>query len=77
MQNMFNDISGFMFTWDDMCQAVGKLKTDKAFAGQFKSEHLLHGSPKLIVHLQILYNALLQHCYVPVDLLHGTMTPII
>ena len=53
------------------------MKTGKASGGYIKSQHVFHGSPKLAVHLHILYNGLLQHSYVPRDFLSGTVTPVI
>ena len=39
--------------------------------------HFLLGSGELLRHLQTLFNAMLQHSYVPTDFLRGTITPIV
>ena len=44
---------------------MSKLKAGKASGSTIKSEHLMHGSPLLVVHLQLLFNAMIQHSYVP------------
>ena len=60
-----------------MVDAISKLKTGKSSATFVKAEHILNGSPKLVVHLHILFNAMLQHGYVPSDFLKGVITPLI
>ena len=42
-----------------------------------KAEHILYGSPKLAWHLHLLFNAMIQHCYVPQEFLNGIITPLI
>ena len=42
-----------------------------------RPEHVLFGSEELIVHLQILFNSMIQHGYVVRDFLQGTITPIV
>ena len=37
----------------------------KATASFLKPEHILYGSPKLACHIHLLFNAMIQHCYVP------------
>ena len=74
----FNDsIRPYFFSWSDMLNIVSKLKTGKATASFVKPEHILYGSPKLIVHLHLLFNAMLQHSYVPNEFLNGLITPLI
>ena len=70
-------ISPFVFTWDDMLNAVVKLKVGKATSSFVKAQHIFHGSPKLMIHLHILFNSLMNHGYVPHEFLCGTITPII
>ena len=67
----------YFLTWDDMITITGKLKIGKCYNSFIKAEHILNGSPKLIVHLHILFNGFLQHGIVPTHLLHGTITPIV
>ena len=56
---------------------MSKLKAGKASGSTIKSEHLMHGSPLLVVHLQLLFNAMIQHSYVPSAFLKGVITPIV
>ena len=70
-------ISQFLFTWRDMMDMFSKLKAGKSYAGFVRAEHILHGSPKLAVHLHLLYNTMLQHSYIPTQLLRGTISPLI
>ena len=37
----------------------------------------MHGSPKFMTHLHILFNALLLHGFVPNDFVKGTISPIV
>ena len=65
------------FSWQDMLTAISKLKVGKASAGFVKSQHIFLGSPKLAIHLHLLYNGLLQYSYVPYDFLQGSVTPVL
>ena len=56
---------------------AGKLKLGKSSNSFITAEHILYGSPKLMVHLHILFNAFLQHSIVPGDFLKGTISPVI
>ena len=70
-------INPFLFTWDDMLNAVIKLKLGKATGSFITAYHVFHGSPKLLIHLHILFNSLLCHGYVPHEFLCSTITPVI
>ena len=70
-------ISPHLLTWDDMKLIAGKLKLGKSSNSFITAEHILYGSPKLMVHLHILFNAFLQHSIVPGDFLKGTISPVI
>ena len=70
-------ISPFFITWDDMLDVTSKLKQGKSTNNFLKAEHVLHGSPRLIVHLHILFNAFLQHSIVPDDFSQGTISPVV
>ena len=60
-----------------MITISGKLKENKSTNSFLTAEHILHSSPKLAVHLHLLFNALLQHGYVPSGFLKGTISPTI
>ena len=76
-EHKHDSIRPMLLSWADMLSVVSKLKTGKASASFVKAEHLLHGSPKLIVHLHILFNAMILHSYVPTEFLNGVITPLI
>ena len=78
----FNDhISDDLFehylSWDNMVQIMSKLKAGKASGSFIKAEHILNGSPTLVIHLHLLFNSLIQHGYVPSEFLLGVISPII
>ena len=75
--HVHDDISQYFFSWPDMVDMISKLRTGKSYAGFVKAEHVLHGSPKLTIHLQILFNAMLQHSHIPTLLLRGTISPLV
>ena len=56
---------------------MGKLKPGKSSSGPVKPEHIFHGSDKLVLHLHLLFNAMIQHGIVVDDFLKGTITPIV
>ena len=70
-------ISDYFLTWDDMMEAVAKLRLNKSTSSFLKAEHILNGSPQLIVHLQLLFNSMLQHSYVPLEFLSGVIVPLV
>ena len=72
-----DDIRGYLLSWSDMTELVSSLKTGKSSSGKIRNEHILYGSPKLLVHLQILFNFLIQHSYVLQDFLKGEISPIV
>ena len=76
-KHSMDSILPYYITWPEMMDAISKLKTGKASATFVKAEHILYGSPKLVAHLHILFNAMLQHSYVPVDFLKGVISPLI
>ena len=75
--HIHDDISCYFFSWSDMEDLVSNLRPGKSYAGFVRAEHILHGSPKLLIHLHILYNAMLQHSYVPTLLLRGNISPLV
>ena len=57
--------SDFYFSLIDMIDKVSRLRSGKSYVGFIMAEHVMHGSPKLMIHLQILFNAMLQHSFIP------------
>ena len=76
-EHINDDISQYFFSWDEMKEMIVKIKTGKSYVGFVRAEHILHGSPKLLVHLHLLFNAMLQHSFVPSSLLRGNITPLV
>ena len=76
-EHVNDSISNFYLSWNDMLDVMSKLKTGKSSASFIKAEHILYGSPKLAWHLHLLFNAMIQHSYVPQDFLNGVITPLI
>ena len=72
-----DNISPYYATWSDMLDIAAKIKLGKATAGLLRPEHFLFGSVNLLCHLQILFNGMLQHSYVPSAFLAGVITPIV
>ena len=56
--HLHDNISQFYFSRLDMEDMISKLREGKSYAGFIRAEHIIHGSPKLFVHLFFL------QCYV-------------
>ena len=76
-EHIHDSISPYFASWSDMVNVVGKIKSGKASSGPIRPEHLFHGSPKLLFHLHLLFNAMIQHGIVVDDFVKGTITPIV
>ena len=50
-----DSIAAFYLSWNDMITISGKLKVGKSSNTFLTAEHILHGSPKLAVHLHLLF----------------------
>ena len=70
-------LTPFYLTWYEMVEVLSKLKTGKATSTFLKAEHILLGSPKLAIHLHLLFNAMIQHSYVPKEFLEGVISPLV
>ena len=76
-KEMFFRQRSIYLSWYDMTFVLQKLKTGKATSSFVKPEHILLGSPRLAVHLHLLFNSLIQHSYVPHEFLRGVITPLV
>ena len=76
-EHIDDDISPYLLSWADMIIIAKKIKLGKANAGSIKPEHFIHGCPSLLRHFQCLFNAMIQHSFVPTEFLKGTISPII
>ena len=72
-----DSLESVYLSWRDMLDVMSKLKTGKASASFLKAEHLLYGPPQLVHHIHLLFNAMIQHCYVPCEFLGGVITPLV
>ena len=70
-------INDYYLSWSEMLDVMSNVKAGKATASFVKPEHILYGSPKLVIHLHILFNAMIQHSYVPSEFLNGVISPLI
>ena len=75
--HLMDDISHYFFTCRDIIDVTTALKPGKAYVGRIKAEHILHGPPKLLIHLQILFNAMQQHSFIPSLMLRGNISPLV
>jgi hypothetical protein len=76
-QHSSDDISEYFCSFRDIQTVVGKLKCGKSTATFLRAEHVMNSSYKLLVHLSILFSAIIQHGYVPVKFLKGVISPIV
>ena len=60
-----------------MVDIAANVKLGKSSSGLIRPEHVLYGAPELMQHFHILFNGIIQHGYVPVEFLLGTITPIV
>ena len=72
-----DDISPYFISWSEFLGCIAKVKSGKATGNFVKPQHLLHGSPLLAIHIHLLFNAFIQHEYVPNEFLQTVVTPII
>ena len=72
-----DSIKHLLLTWPEMLDVMSHLKAGKATGSFVKPEHVLYGSPKLVWHLHLLFNAMIMHSYVPSDFLKGVVSPLL
>ena len=62
----------------DLCQrALRKMKLNKSPGfDNISAEHLVYGGPTLYIHMCLLFNAMMQHCYVPQDFGLSLIVPL-
>ena len=71
-----DDISPYYVTWSEMVDIAARIKIGKSSSGVLRPEHFLLGAPELLRHLQVLFNGMLQHSFVPTEFVNGVITPI-
>ena len=72
-----DDISPYYLSWDEMIDVARNIKLGKATGGVIRPEHFIYGCPELFLHFQHLFNGIIQHGFVPIDFLSGTISPIV
>ena len=70
-------IQPFFISWSEFLLCLSNVSTGKATGGFVKPQHLLHGSPLLSLHLHLLFNAFIQHSYVPQEFLCTVVSPVV
>ena len=59
-------------------KCIGNLKRHKAaYLDNISSEHLIYGGPQLTVHMTLLFNSMIHHCFVPNDFCNGVILPLL
>ena len=64
-------------SWAEMIDVMSNVKIGKSSAGSIQPEHIIHGSEKLVLHLHLLFNCIIQHGCIVSDFLYGTISPVV
>ena len=64
-------------SWSEFLDCISNVSTGKASGGFAKPYHLLYGTPSLALHLHLLFNAFIQHSYVPQEFLCSIVSPVV
>jgi len=65
-------------TVEDVGKCISKMKLHKvAYLDNITSEHLIYGGPHLAVHLSLLVNSMMHHCFVPMEFCKGVILPLL
>ena len=67
----------YLYTWSEFLLCITNISTGKASGGFVKPYHVLYGTPSLALHLHLLFNAFIQHSYVPHEFLCSIVTPVV
>ena len=76
-ENCHDSIASHYLSWENMLEVMEGVKIGKSTAGSIRPEHILYGSEKLVIHLQLLFNGMIQHGCIVNDFLKGTISPVI
>jgi len=61
-----------------MLKNIGNLKRHKAaYLDNISSEHLIYYVPQLTVHMTLLFNSMIHHCFVPTDFCNRVILPLL
>ena len=72
-----DSISPYYISWSEMIDIMASVKLGKSSAGSLRPEHLIHGSEKLVLHLHLFFNSMIQHGFIVNDFLKGTISPVV
>ena len=72
-----DDISPYYLSWDEMINVASNIKVGKATGGVIRPAHFIYGCPELFNHFLHLFNGIIQHGFVPIDFLKGSISPIV
>jgi len=69
---------GYQVTVEDVDKCISKMKLHKAaYLDNITSEHLRYGGPHLAVHLCLLFNSMIHHCFVPSEFCKGIILSLL
>ena len=75
--HIHDPIGPFYLSWADMLDVMACVKVGKSTASTIKPQHILYGSEKLVLHLHLLFNGMIQHGCIISDFLKGTITLVV
>jgi len=76
--NIMINYVGYQVTVQNVYRCISKMKLHKAeYLDNITSEHLRYGGPHLAVHLCLLFNCMMHHCFVPREFCKGIILPLL
>ena len=77
LEHQADNLHPHYISWSEFLSCISDISTGKASGGFVKPYHVLHGSPSLALHLHLLFNAFIQHAYVPHEFLCSIVSPVV
>ena len=76
--NIMMNYECYQVTVEDVDKCMSKMKLHKAaYLDNITSEHLRYGGPHLAVHLCLLFNSMMHHCFVTSEFCKGIILPLL
>ena len=76
-EHINDNINCYYVSWSEMLDIASKIEIGKSTSGALRPEHFIFGDPQLLRHMQMLFNGMLQHSFVPSEFTKGVITPIV
>ena len=76
-EHQAESIHSHYISWSEFLACITNITTGKASGGFAKPYHILYGTPSLALHLHLLFNAFIQHSYVPHEFLCSIVSPVV